>query len=111
MPPKGVSMKAFHTALVFGTAAMANGISPAEWIKENHTRVTHVHIKDRKANNGPNVPFGQGDTPIKEILQLMKREKYKFQATLEFEYPVPPGSTLLAELTKCVQYCKDVLAG
>jgi len=88
----------------------ANGFSPAEWIKENHTRVTHVHIKDRKANNGPNVPFGQGDTPIKEILLMMKREKYKFQATLEFEYPVPAGSTLLAELTKCVQYCKDILA-
>ena len=88
----------------------ANGFSPAEWIKENHTRVTHVHLKDRKANNGPNVPWGQGDTPIKEILQLMKREKYKFQATIEFEYPVPEGSTLLAELKKCVQFCKDALA-
>jgi sugar phosphate isomerase/epimerase len=88
----------------------ANGFSPAEWIKENHTRITHVHIKDRKANNGPNVPFGQGDTPIKEILTLMKREKYKFQATIEFEYPVPQGSTLLDELKKCVTYCKDVLA-
>ena len=88
----------------------ANGYSPAEWIKKNHTRVTHVHLKDRKANNGPNVPWGQGDTPIQEILQLMKREKYKFQATIEFEYPVPQGSTLLAELKKCVQYCKDALA-
>ncbi len=46
----------------------ATGTSPAAWIKEHHERVTHVHIKDRKANNGPNMPFGQGDTPIKEIL-------------------------------------------
>jgi sugar phosphate isomerase/epimerase len=88
----------------------ANGFSPAGWIKENHTRVTHVHLKDRKAKNGPNVPWGQGDTPIKEILQLMKREKFKFQATIEFEYPVPEGSTLLAELDKCVKFCKDALA-
>jgi hypothetical protein len=93
-----------------GHFTSANGFSPAGWIKENHTRVTHVHLKDRKANNGPNVPWGQGDTPIKEILELMKREKYKFQATIEFEYPVPPESTLLAELSKCVQYCKDCLA-
>lgn len=92
-----------------GHFTSANGFSPAAWIQENHTRVTHVHLKDRKANNGPNVPWGQGDTPIKEILQLMKREKYKFQATIEFEYPVPQGSTLLAELNKCVQYCKDCL--
>ncbi len=57
--------------------------------RPHHERVTHVHIKDRKANNGPNMPFGQGDTPIKEILLMMKKEKYKFQATIEMEYPVP----------------------
>ena len=88
----------------------ATGTSPAAWIKEHHDRVTHVHIKDRKANNGPNMPFGQGDTPIKEILLMMKKEKYKFQATIEMEYPVPEGSTLLAEIAKCVRYCQDILA-
>jgi sugar phosphate isomerase/epimerase len=87
----------------------ANGFSPAEWIKANHTRVTHVHLKDRKANNGPNMPWGQGDTPLREILQMMKQERYRFQATIEMEYPVPEGSTLLAEITKCVQYCRDIL--
>ena len=88
----------------------ANGFSPAAWIKANHTRVTHVHLKDRKANNGPNMPWGQGDTPLREILQMMKQEKYRFQATIEMEYPVPEGSTLLAEIAKCVQYCRDILA-
>ena len=89
----------------------SNGFSPAEWIKENHTRITHVHLKDRKANNGAGMPWGQGDTPLKEILLLMRAQKYKFQATIELEYPVPAGSTTLAEIAKCVQYCKDVLAG
>ena len=88
----------------------ANGFSPAEWIKAHHDRVTHVHLKDRKANNGPNMPWGQGDTPIKEILALMKREKYSFQATIEFEYKVPEGSDLLTELAKCVRYCQEALA-
>ena len=74
----------------------ATGTSPAEWIQAHHERVTHVHIKDRKANNGPNMPFGQGDTPIREILLLMKREKYRFQATIEMEYPVPEGSCMSA---------------
>lgn len=89
----------------------SNGFSPAAWIKENHTRITHVHLKDRKANNGAGMPWGQGDTPLKEILLLMKAEKYKFQATIELEYPVPAGSNTLAEITKCVQYCKEVLEG
>jgi hypothetical protein len=88
----------------------ANNFSPAKWIQQNHGRVTHVHLKDRKANNGPNMPWGQGDTPLKEILLLMKKEKYKFQATIEMEHQVPDGSTVMAELAKCVQFCRDVLA-
>jgi sugar phosphate isomerase/epimerase len=87
----------------------SNGFSPAEWIKENHTRITHVHLKDRKKDNGPGMPWGQGDTPLKEFLQLMKREKYKFQATIELEYAIPKDSNVLAEISKCVKYCKDVL--
>ncbi len=87
----------------------SNNFSPVEWIKENHSRVTHVHLKDRKANNGAGMPWGQGDSPLKEILLLMKEQKYKFQATIELEYPVPAGSDTLAEITKCVQFCKDVL--
>ncbi len=88
----------------------ANGFSPAKWIQQNYSRVTHVHLKDRKANNGPNMPWGEGDTPLKEVLQLMKNEKYPFQATIEMEHPVPQGSTLLAELAKCIAYCRAVLA-
>jgi hypothetical protein len=88
----------------------ANGFSPAEWIKANHSRVTHVHLKDRKSNNGPGMPWGQGDTPIKEFLLMMKKEKFKFQATIELEYKIPEGSDVLAEVSKCVRYCKEVLA-
>ena len=55
------------------------------------------------------MPWGQGDTPIKEVLQMMKTEKYTFQATIEFEYAVPAGSDVLKEIAKCVQYCKTAL--
>jgi sugar phosphate isomerase/epimerase len=87
-----------------------NGVSPAEYIKKHHARITNLHIKDRKLKEGPNVPWGEGDTPIKEILQLMKREKYGFMATIEMEHPVPEGSNRMAELAKCVAYCKEALA-
>ncbi|HTA69168.1 MAG TPA: TIM barrel protein [Bryobacteraceae bacterium] len=88
-----------------------NGFSPVEYIKKHNDRITHIHLKDRKRNNGPNVPWGQGDTPVKEVLRLMQTEKYKFQATIEQEYPVPEGSNIMAELAKCVQFCKDALSG
>ncbi|MBS1812444.1 MAG: sugar phosphate isomerase/epimerase [Acidobacteria bacterium] len=93
-----------------GHFTAGNGFSPAEFIKKYHDRITNLHLKDRKVNQGPNLPWGQGDTQIKQILQLMRKEKYKFPACIELEYPVPEGSTVLAELAKCVEYCKEALA-
>jgi sugar phosphate isomerase/epimerase len=84
--------------------------SPVTYLGANHERITHVHIKDRKFNNGPNVPFGQGDTPIKDVLRLLRDNKWPIQATIEFEYPIPPGSDRMTEIAKCVQYCRDALA-
>ncbi len=95
--------------LDLGHFTAANNTSPIPFLQKHADRITHVHVKDRKMNNGPNVPFGQGDTPIKEVLRLMKKEKYKFQATIEFEYPVPEGSDTLKEIAKCVEYCKNCL--
>jgi hypothetical protein len=40
---------------------------------------------------------------------MMKKEKYDFQATIEFEYTVPQGSDTMTEIAKCVQYCKEAL--
>jgi sugar phosphate isomerase/epimerase len=86
-----------------------NNTSPAPFIREYSNRITNVHLKDRKKNHGPNVPWGQGDTPLREILHLMRDNKYEFQATIEMEHPVPEGSTMMAELAKCVQYAKEIL--
>lgn len=92
-----------------GHFTASNDTSVIDFIRKHPDRITHVHIKDRKRNNGPNVPFGQGDTPIKEALLMMKKEKYPFQGTIEFEYPVPAGSDVLTEIGKCVSYCQNIL--
>ena len=95
--------------LDIGHFMAANNISPIPFMEKYHDRITHIHVKDRKMHMGPNVPFGQGDTPIKEVLQLMQKDKWKFQAAIEFEYPVPQGSTRMAEIAKCVAFCKNIL--
>ena len=86
-----------------------NNTSPLPFITKYHDRVTHVHVKDRKLHDGPNVPFGEGDTPIKEALRLIRDRKWNMQATIEFEYPVPAGSDRMAEMAKCIQYCRAAL--
>ncbi len=82
--------------------------SPVPFLKKHHDRITHVHVKD-KTFDDKNVPFGQGDTPIKEVLQLIRDNKWPIQATIEFEYPVPEGSDRMAEMAKSLAFCKNAL--
>lgn len=89
--------------------AGTHGKSPIPVIEKYHDRIISLHLKDRTADGG-NLPWGQGKTPIKEVLQLLKREKWPIYADIELEYQVPPGSTSVAEVAKCLQYCKDALA-
>ena len=84
--------------------------SPVPFLTKYHDRITHIHVKDRKTNKGGNVPFGQGETPIAEVLKLIRDNKWNIQATIEFEYPVPAGSDRMTELKKCVEFCRTALA-
>jgi sugar phosphate isomerase/epimerase len=95
--------------LDLGHFMAGNSTSPVPFLMKYHDRITHIHLKDRKKDNGPNVPWGQGDTPVAEVLRLMQKEKYKFQATIEFEYPTPEGSDVLTEIGKCVEFCRKAL--
>jgi sugar phosphate isomerase/epimerase len=95
--------------LDLGHFVAANNVSPIPFLTKYHDRVTHIHVKDRKMQNGPAVPFGEGDVPLHEVLQLMQKQKWTFQAAIEFEYKVPEGSNRMTEIAKCVGYCKACL--
>jgi sugar phosphate isomerase/epimerase len=81
-------------------------------IKAKHDRITSMHIKDRqnKVNGGKNMPWGEGDTPLKEILTLLKENKFAIPATIELEYDIPQGSDAIKETRKCMEYAKKILA-
>jgi len=85
------------------------GQSPIPFMEKYHERIVSLHLKDRTKAGG-NVAWGQGETPLKEILQLMRKNKWTFPADIELEYRVPEGSSAVAEVAKCVQYCKEALA-
>ena len=85
----------------------AAGFDPVAFINKHHERIVTLHIKDRKRNHGDNMPFGQGETPIKPVLQLLEKKKYKIPANIEYEYE---GADTVAEVRKCLEYCKAALA-
>ncbi len=81
------------------------------FINKNHGRITSMHIKDRLsgAHGGKNMPWGQGDTPLKEVLTLLRDKQYKIPATIELEYDIPTDSDAVKETKKCVDYAKTLL--
>lgn len=99
--------------LDIGHFMSANKISPIPFMHKYHDKITHIHVKDMTVSPdkaGVPVAFGTGNVPIIEVLQLMKSEKWKFQAAIEYEVrEVPAGSTRPAEWAKCVEYCKKAL--
>ena len=95
--------------LDIGHFVAGNNTSPVPFIKQHHGRITHLHVKDRKMKEGATTPFGQGDTPIREVLHLLRDNKWPIQATIEFEYPVPAGSDRMTEIAKTIEYCKQAL--
>ena len=92
-------------------AAGNSGSGLLHFIQKHHARITTLHLKDRrsKAHGGQLIPWGQGDTPIRQVLRLMKAARYVFPGTIEMEYPVPDGSTSLKEVAKCERFCREVL--
>jgi sugar phosphate isomerase/epimerase len=118
-PNQTATLESYATLMAYGkyngvnldighfTAANYDAVA---FIKEHHAKITNLHLKDRKKGHGDNLPWGQGDTPIKDVLLLLKKEKYGFPANIELEYRIPDDSTVIAEMKKCLQYCKDALA-
>ena len=82
-------------------------------INMHHSRIMSMHLKDRQTpeNGKGNLMWGKGDTPIEEILLLMKKNHYKFPVTIELEYDIPQESNPVAEVRKCFEMCRKVLEG
>lgn len=98
--------------LDIGHYVAGTGQSPVPLIEKLHSRIFSMHLKDRKKlchDRSENMPWGEGDTPIKDVLQCLKTHKWEIPAGIEFEYNVPAGSTWDAEIAKCVQYARNAL--
>jgi sugar phosphate isomerase/epimerase len=108
---KAFSFAKYNGANVdLGHFVAGNNVSPVAFIQQHHDRITHVHLKDRKMHDGPNTPFGEGDTPLVEVLRLIRDNKWNIQATIEFEYKIPAGSDRLTEIARALKYCREALA-
>lgn len=91
----------------------ATGLHPNEIIIKYHDRIRSIHIKDKTSPKstpaGANMPFGKGETPIEDILLLLKKEKWPINVDVELEYQIPEGSDAAKEVAKCIDYMRNIL--
>jgi sugar phosphate isomerase/epimerase len=85
----------------------AANLDPIAYIEQHHDRISHLHMKDRKKNKGENTDWGKGDTPIKEVLVLLRDKKYPIPAFIEYEYK--GTGTSIEEVKKCMAYMRQAL--
>jgi len=117
------SMTAFDRAFAVSKGNMANidfghyvaagnvGGTPMQFLEKFHDRIASFHLKDRTKPEhcALNLPWGTGETPIKEILQLVKKNKWRIPASIELEYNIPESSDAVKEVRNCLDYCRRAL--
>ena len=87
------------------------GGTPMQFLEKHHDRISSFHLKDRTTPEhcALNLPWGTGETPIKEILQMVSKNKWKMPGSIELEYDMPEGSDAVKEVRKCVEFCRTAL--
>jgi sugar phosphate isomerase/epimerase len=91
----------------------ATGKHPNDMIIKYHDRIPMIHVKDKTGPNhatpNANRPFGEGETPIKDVLLLLKKEKWPIDVFVELEYNIPKDSDPVKEVIKCIEYMRNIL--
>jgi hypothetical protein len=99
--------KNFRLNLDIGHFTAANHEAVA-FIQENFASISHIQIKDRTRNGGGNEQFGEGDTPVKDVLNLIQQKRLPIPVFIEYEY-LGLG-TPQEEVRKCMAYVKAALS-
>jgi sugar phosphate isomerase/epimerase len=118
------SMTAFDQAFALSKGNKANvdfghyiaagsvGGTPMQFLEKFHDRIASFHLKDRTnpEHCALNLPWGTGETPIRQILQLVSKNKWNIPASIELEYDIPEGSDAVKEVHNCLEYCRHSLS-
>ena len=95
----------------------STGKDPIAFIEKYHDQIASIHMKDKTAKapedsevkGNVNMPFGQGDTPVNEVLKLVRKNEWPIYCDIELEYKIPEDSDAMKETAICREYCKQAL--
>jgi sugar phosphate isomerase/epimerase len=77
----------FWISLDIGDAT-GGGWDPLRFVRDHHERIALLYIKDRRRDN-TSVAWGEGDTPVKEVLLLVRDRKLPIRCYVDNDYKSP----------------------
>ena len=80
----------------------AAGFDPLAFLEQHYQRTTSIHLKDRKKQDGPNMPWGTGDTPIREVVRQIRDRRWNIALIIEYEYADDPS-------VEAIRVCRDYI--
>ncbi len=92
----------------------STGKNPAKFIEKYHDRISSIHLKDKtgatnETVNNANQVWGQGETPIAEVLQLIQTNQWPIYCDIELEYKIAPWSDAVKEVKVCREFARQIL--
>ncbi|NKI98733.1 TIM barrel protein [Novosphingobium sp. SG707] len=104
---KGLTMSPFYRINFDIGHFVAAGFDAPAFLEKHHEKIVSIHLKDRKTHEGPNTVFGEGDTPIRDVVRMIARHGWAIPAMLEYEYA---GADSVTELRRMKDYVRAALA-
>ena len=98
--------KNFRVCIDIGDAT-GGGWDALRFVEEHHDRIHAVYLKDRRKDR-VTVPWGEGDSPVRPVLQLIRDRKYPIRCYIDCDYP--SSASRAAEVKRCFAYAKAALA-
>ena len=96
-----------------GHFAGSTGRHPNEIMDRYGDRIFSLHLKDK---SGPkttppnqNQVWGQGETPLEDVLLKVRHEKLPYFCDIELEYSIAAWSTSAKEVRTCLKYARQIL--
>jgi L-ribulose-5-phosphate 3-epimerase UlaE len=77
-----------------------------QFVQANYQSMSSIDLKDAVLGGG-SVPFGEGDSHMKEVLQFLKEKQVQAPAYVDCDYAGTGRST--EEVKKCVSYVRSII--
>lgn len=92
----------------------STGLDLIQFLDRYNEKIFTIHLKDKNSPTnetepGANQVWGQGETPLRQLLQHVRDNYPDKYLDIELEYQIAPWSDAVKETAKCIRHAREIL--